>query len=449
MGQKFDTAPSLTEQLASWIMERRAKGFGNHAIEQARYYVTDWLSSALAGGKTQPGQAMLAYAQNQPLGPCRIVGSSLERAAETAALLNGGLSHIVEMDDLDRRSVVHPATVVIPPAVAIAEREGASGLDFLNAVVAGYEVAIRVGEAVGKRHYYYFHNTATCGVFGAAAAAGWLLGLNHEQLVWALGNAGSQAAGLWQFNTDGDMTKHLHAGMAGANGIRAAELAACGLTGARHILEGERGFFKATAPDAQPEVVVEGLGNEQLKIATVSIKPHASCRHTHPAVDAALDLRKQLGTKDIDRCTVQTYQAAIDLCDNAQPTTPYAAKFSLQYCVASALIRGSAGLADFTPTELERTDIRSLLPNIKIELDDALEAKYPQQWPAEVSVQLSDGSRLSTEVDYPKGDPENALSVAELESKFCDLAQFADIDPEPWLDWIYALETAERTTLAY
>ncbi len=230
---------SITEKLSEWLVNSRASGLPPATLEITKRYVLDWLGSALAGKTTVPGQKLMNYAKTQPAGPCHIVGTNLTGSAESAALVNGGISHMVEMDDLDRGSVVHPAAVIIPAALAIAEREKSTGEAFLSAVAAGYEIAIRIGEAVGKGHYYYFHNTSTCGVFGAAAAAGWLMDLSKDQFVYALGNAGTQSSGLWQFNADGDMSKHLHAGRAAANGVLAADLARQGFTGARCILVGK------------------------------------------------------------------------------------------------------------------------------------------------------------------------------------------------------------------
>ena len=174
--------------------------------------------------------------------------------------------------------------------------------------------------------------------------------------------AGTQASGLWEFNTEGAMTKHLHAGRAAANGVLAADLASHDFTGARYILEGKRGLFAATAPDADPARVVRGLDTSQadFKISGVSIKPHASCRHTHPGIDAALALCGQLdesgadsGVHNIEQVTIDTYQAALDLCDNSNPQTPYAAKFSLHYCIASALCRGRGRVGRFCAGDIE------------------------------------------------------------------------------------------------
>lgn len=442
---------SLTETLSDCLVNWRRSGLPARALTAASGYVLDWLGSALAGAATSPGTKLLDYALAQPAGPCPIAGTDLTRSAEVAALVNGGLSHIVEMDDLDRGSVVHPGAVVIPAALAVAQREGAGGRAFLSAVVAGYEVAIRIGEAVGKQHYYFFHNTSTCGVFGAAAAAGWLLQLSARQLVWALGNAGTQSAGLWEFNSDGDMSKHLHAGRAAASGVLAADLAARSFTGARRILEGERGFFAAAAPDARPERVVAGLDvwPAQFKINGVSIKPHASCRHTHPTVDAALALRPQLNGQPVTRVEIHTYQAALDLCDNPDPQTPYAAKFSLHYCLASALQRGRVGLADFTPESIAEPAVRQLLSRVTAVVDPDFEAQYPAAWPARVRLTLADGTNLSAAVTHPKGDPENPLTSQELENKFRQLASYSGrtADVETLLEWVASLASDDPVVL--
>lgn len=414
--------PSLTERLSAFLVATKSKDLPPSVVDDAKYYTLDWLGSAIVGTVTEPGRILLAHAQAQAGQGATVIGLGEERNADLAALTNGGLSHIVEMDDLDRASVVHPAAPIIPAALAMAEREGRSGLDFLTAVVLGYEVTIRIGEAVGRSHYRFWHNTATCGVFGAAAAAGWLLGLDGEQMVWALGNAGTMAAGLWEFIAEGVMSKHLHAGRAASSGLLAADLAQRGFTGARRILEGERGFFAATSSDARPELVTQGLapGMADYKISGVSIKPYPSCRHTHPAIDAALALRREheLALEHIEEVEVATYQAALALTDNPSPTHPYAAKFSLQYCVACALARGRVGLEDFKPEALEDEGVRRLMAKVAVGLSEELDGHYPQEWPARVRIALDDGRKLARLVKVPKGDPENPLTQAELEEKF-------------------------------
>lgn len=413
---------ALTEQLAAFLVGAHPSDRAPLVVGAAKYYTLDWLGSAMAGTITAPGRIFLDHASTRGNGSATVLGLAGKRCAEIAALTNGALSHVVEMDDLHRASVVHPAAVVIPAALAVAEELGASGPAFLDAVVLGYEVAIRVGESVGKSHYRLWHNTATCGIFGSAAAAGRLIGLGAEQMVWALGSAGTMAGGLWEFNTDGAMSKPLHAGRAAASGVLAADLARRGLTGARRILEGERGFFAATSQDADPVHVVSGLSSEMAdyRILGVSIKPHASCRHTHPAVDAALRLRMRLGdaVKQIAQVGVETYQAALALTDNPVADNPQTAKFSMQYCVASALLRGSVGLGEFESDAITDPELRLLMAHVQIQHSPSMEARYPAAWPVQVSVTLDNGQMLAESVDYPKGDPEDPLSWDELERKF-------------------------------
>lgn len=427
-------ARSLTEQLADAVCCVRPADFSEQTLSTASSFVLDWFASAVAGTASKPGRSLIAEGESRGDGPCSVLGLSAGRDAEVAALVNGGLSHIVEMDDLDRQSVVHPGCVVIPAALAVAEEAGATGQEFLAAVIVGYEVAIRIGSAVGRSHYAYWQNTATCGGYGSAAAAGFLLGLSPEQHVWSLGNAGSMAAGLWQFNQDGAMTKHLHAGRAAANGVLAARLAQRGFTGARAILEGAQGFFAAMSRDAQPERVVAGLMEtvEQgdWAINRVSLKPHASCRHTHPSVDAALALRPELELDAIKRVVVRTYGTALNLTDAPDPVNRFQAKFSLQYTVARALISGQVGLRDFDSSMLQDTTVRELMSRIKLELDPDLDRQYPAAWAAAVQVELNDGSVRQAAVDAPKGDPENPLSDEELRAKFSDMVAWTEYAPD-------------------
>jgi len=413
---------SLTQQLAGLVSATRTEDVPADVLETAAWWVLDWLGAAIAGLESDAGRIMLEHTGAQPASVAACLGMSAGRSPQVAALHNGAISHIVEMDDVHRAAIIHPAVVIVPAALAVAEQRGASGRDFLTAVVLGYEVAIRVGEAVGKTHYFHWHNTGTCGVFGAAAAAGWLLNLDDERMTWALGNAGTQASGLWEFIADGAMSKLLHAGRASANGVLAAELAALGFTGARRILEGRQGFFAATAPDGNPTVVTAGLG-EGWKLPGSSIKPYPSCRHTHAAVDAALALREAHGinSTDVDRIEIDAYQSTIDLTDNPTPAHPYAAKFSVQYCVARALADGAVKIADFDPARIAEATMRDLMLRTTVRLDPELDARVPQQLPARVRLLLKDGRTIEETVLTAKGDPEAPLSHAELTAKFLDL----------------------------
>jgi 2-methylcitrate dehydratase PrpD len=350
-----------------------------------------------------------------------------------AALANGASSHMVEMDDLHRESILHPATAVIPAVFALAEREKASGADLLLAIAVGYEAAIRVALGVGPSHYRFWHTTATCGTFGAAAGAARLLGLNEEQTVSAYGSAGTQAGGLWEFLTNNAMSKQLHPGKAAFNGLLSALLAQRGFTGARRILEGEKGFFKATSNDFDAARCLADLGREFF-FERNSIKYHASCGHTHSAIDAVLQATggKALAPEDIEGVSVSVYQGSLDLLGAVEPTTPYFAKFNLPFCVASALRFGHANLADFSAERVQAPDLTRMMQKIQIRSDTVLSAMYPRKWPARVEIVKRSGERLAGSVTYPKGDPENPLSESEVVGKFKSLTR--GLIADDWAD---------------
>jgi 2-methylcitrate dehydratase PrpD len=326
----------------------------------------------------------------------------------------GGLSHILEMDDLHRDSVTHPGCVVIPAAWAIADERGLGGRAFLAAVLAGYEACCRVGMAVGKTHYRIWHNTATCGPFGSAMAVADLIGLTEEEAVWALGNAGTQSSGLWEFLASGAMSKHLHTARAAESGVLAALLAKEGFTGPDRILEGEKGFFAGLCVDPIPEAVVADPGRPW-ELTRTSIKPWPCCRHTHPAIDAAIALHGQLGGAAIARVTVGAYGAALDVCDRPRPEDPYSAKFSLQHCVAVALSDGRVDQASFNADARKRVaDERA---KVDVELSGPVDSAYPRAWGVEVSAALADGRILKELRRDAKGDPEDPVTAEELSIK--------------------------------
>jgi 2-methylcitrate dehydratase PrpD len=390
---------SLTRSLVRLI---ESKPLRAEDYTAAAEFVLDAIANAIAARTTPQGSIVRAWYG--------------ERTADTGrlALLCGALVHVLEMDDLHRESVTHPGCVVVPAAWAVAGPRGIGGRDFLRAVLAGYEAVCRVGNAVGPRHYKIWHNTATCGPFGSAVAAGTLLELREEPMVWALGNAGTQAAGLWQFLEEGAMSKHLHAGRAAEAGVVAAELAAHGFTGPARILEGGKGFFAAACPDADPTRVV-AAPDAPWQLTLTSIKPWPSCRHTHPAIDAALELQPQVSPHDVAHVRIETYRAALDLCDNAVPSSEYEAKFSLHHCVAAALADGRVTLASFDGPA--RENLAPLRSRVAAAATAEFDSTYPNDWGARVSVRTTSGTVLVAERSACKGDPQQPLARAELRAK--------------------------------
>ena len=444
----------LSLKLADFIHSISFADLGQQTVRMARLALLDWLGSVARGGQEEPAKIALSLLIDQGGKPqATILPSGEKTSALNAALANGIASHILEVDDVHRGSVIHCGAAVIPAALAAAEMTRASGRQFIEALVVGYEVAIRIGEAVTPSHYYFWHNTGTCGTFGACAAAGKLLGLNREQLVWALGSAGTQAAGLWEFLADGAMSKHLHPGKAAQNGLLSALLASRGFTGSTAILEGKRGFCRAMAPEFNLDRIADSLGKPPYKIEDNSFKIHSSCRHTHPAVDIALDLASNhnVGPSDIDGIEVRTYKAALDITDTPEPQTVYAAKFNLPFCVALALTKKSCGLEDFSDDNLRDPEIRALSRRVKLIADDAFTSLYPSKWAAALAITTNSGDVLGGRSDFPLGDPENPASDEVLTEKFRRLSSdsWGDRKTGSLIKTVMELEVVEDMSLLF
>lgn len=415
------TGPAtLTADLARFIVEARVPA---DVRRTTRRYLLDWLGSTVAGGELRPPAIIREVIEDLGGHPqATVLADGSRTSAPLAALANAAASHVLEMDDLDRASISHPAAPVVAAALAVAERDGATGEELLNAIAIGYEVMIRVGEALGPSHYEHWHTTGTAGTFGAAAAAARLSRLNAEATLSALGSAGTMTAGLWEFLADGAMSKQLHPGKAAHDGVLAALLAARGFTAATRILEGAKGLLAAMSDAPDLDALADGLGvsMERWRIENVSFKVHASCRHTHPAVDAALHLREQheLHPAQIERVEVRVYSQALGLLNGMEPTTPYAAKFSLPFCVASALRFGDLAPHRFSDETIADADTLALTERVTFTTDPALDLLYPAAWPSIVSIVLRTGERLEARIDHPAGDPESGITEADIAAKF-------------------------------
>ncbi|MEQ8951128.1 MmgE/PrpD family protein, partial [Parvibaculum sp.] len=309
------------------------------------------------------------------------------------------------------------------------------------------EAATRVGMAVGPAHYRIWHNTATCGPFGSAMAAASLLGLGDEAAMHALGNAGSQSSGLWQFLETGAMTKHLHAGHAAEAGVKAAELAALGFTGPARILEGEKGFFRATCPDANPAAVLHDP-SAPWQLLRTSIKPWPSCRHTHPTIDAGEELRSRLtedrvSAEEIEEIEVETYQAALDVCDRPVATSDYEAKFSLQHSIAAALLCPTVDFEAFG--EAARARCRALASSVKLRLAEPWASAYPVSWGGRVTLRLRNGGEYIAEREHARGDPEAPLSRDQMIEKALMLLRHGGTEnPERLVEGLLSMASGGR-----
>jgi 2-methylcitrate dehydratase PrpD len=428
---KSGSTRQLTRELAQVLATTTHARLPAQIHDHAKRAILDWLGSALAGAVEPPARMMQEVVAWLGTSDEATVFAAGRASAAAAALANGVASHILELDDVHKGSTLHAAAPVIPAALAVAEREHADGQAFITAVTLGYEAAFRIGEAVNPSHYRFWHPTGTAATFGAAAAAGSLLRLTPSQMLHALGSAGTQAAGLWEFNADGAMSKHLHPGKAAFNGVLSADLAQAGFTGAARILEGERGFFRAMSASHDPSRITDGLGHIW-KIEENCYKLHSCCGHTHTAIDVALNLRaqKKLSAEDVlsqvAAIAIETYGPGYEIVNEMNPRSPFQAKFSIAYCVAAALLEGRVGLDQFSPERFTSDGacdhaLKSLLGRIKVTVADDLTRKYPSAWPTRITLRLRDGSEVRGSSDYPRGNPENPVTTTELEAKFLSL----------------------------
>ena len=414
--------------LAHFAATLRFEDIPKPALRRAEDLMLDWLGSALAGKGARPVETIARFAAQ--MGPRQGDAEVLITRARTsplfAAMINAASSHVAEQDDVHNGSVFHPGSVVFPPGLAVAQALGSSGPELLTAAVAGYEVGIRVGEFLGQAHYKVFHTTGTAGVLAAAATVGRLLRLSPEQMLDAFGSAGTQAAGLWEFLRDGADSKPLHTAKASANGLTAAYLAREGFTGAKRVLTGAQGLAAGTSRDADPAKLVDRLG-ERWAVGETSFKFHASCRHTHPAADALLQVVEThaLAPDSIGRVTAHVHQAAIDVLGPVvDPQTVHQAKFSMGTVLGLIATRRRAGMGDFD-VHFRESGTVDFAKKVGMAFDRDVDAAYPQRWIGKVTVETIDGRTLRAQVDEPKGDPGNTLSRRELEDKALGLAAFA------------------------
>jgi 2-methylcitrate dehydratase PrpD len=357
-------------------------------------------------------------------GRCTVIGDGAGYTPAGAAMINGTLAHSLDFDDTHAPGSLHPSAPIVPAAWAAAEMTGAGGKDVIAAIVAGYEVQIRLALALDPAAHYDrgFHPTATCGAFGAAAAAGRLLGLDREGFLNAFGIVLSKAAGSMQFLVNGAWTKRSHVGHAAMCGLVAATLAREGYQGAADAIEGKWGFLHAYAPAADVAKAVDGLGRrwETLKIA---VKPYPSCRYSHAAIDGILALAREHGIRpeEVEEVDVGLPEPGWKLIGDPQdakqsPKSVVDGQFSMAFCASVALRSGGFVWDDYA-RHLGDPATLALCKRVKTRVDPRAQADFPGQMSAAVRIRTARGT-FETYVRVPKGEPENFLTAAELRAKF-------------------------------
>ncbi len=422
---------SVTKTLAAYSAAIRLDQLPEDVVERARFLVLDLVGNIVRArhdAESTPALLASARALGMAGGNSGVFGDAARYTPAGAAFLNGALAHSLDFDDTHAAGSLHPGAPVIPAALAAGEMVGASGADVLAGIVAGYEVTCRISLALPAGEHYQrgFHPTATCGAFGAAAAAGRVFGLSADEIASAFGIALSQAAGSLQFLANGAWTKRVQVGWAALNGLAAATMAREGVKGAAEALEGKHGFMRAYAPNPTPERALQDLGTT-FELMQTAVKPYPSCRFGHAGIDAALMLRQeyQLRPEEIESVTYGLSHSGMLLVGmpaekKANPLNVVDGQFSGPFVLACALVTGAMGWDSYAL--LDDPVIRGLLPKIKCVHDAEIQADFPERMSGKVTVQAR-GQEFVKKVLVMKGEPENFLNQAELRVKFAGLTE--------------------------
>lgn len=426
----------ISEKIADFVEQLSFKDLSPATIEISKKSILDALGNALIGFNTPWASATLNFVMEEGgREEATVINYSIKIPTPNAALVNGTMMHSSDFDDVSSHGG-HPGAVIVPTALSVSEKVGGDGRDFILSIVKGYEIMDRLIRAVDplpERDHYSrgFHPTATCGTFASTVVAGNLLKLTVEQQCSALGVAGSYAAGLMECYNDGSMTKCFHTGKAAHDGIVSAILAQKGLTGSKSIFEGEYGFLRAYSDATEPEKLTQGLGSKPFEIQNTTFKLHAGCLYTHSALNGILDLMNEnsLGIYDIEKVVVGLGKVYYKICADPlsrkyAPINVLDAQVSLPYLAALVMVLGRPITPnDFDEKKIRNPELLRMARKVKPVIDPRLDQKeWYDKRPANVEITTVDGQKHLKTVPFPKGDPRDPLTLAQLEEKFTALA---------------------------
>ena len=416
---------TLLQEFGRFIESCQSQSFSATTMHHARRALLDWHGALIAGSNTEAAERLIkAYVEELGVGKCSIAGTTQKTFSRAAAFINGTISHISEFDDIFRDGAYHPACPTISAAYALAESRDDSVEHLLAAIIVGYEVSTRISKVIQPSHYEFFHTTGTVGVFGAAAACSYLLGLNATQSCDAMSTAGTFASGLQQAFRSDSMTKPMHPGHAAEIGLNAALLAQAGMTGTPDLLEGDAGFGAALCQNPRWGELFNNLG-ESWNIEQITFKNHGCCGHNFPAIDAVAHLLNDhpISLENIAQIRVGGYKATNEVCKYVHPTTPFEAKFSLTYTVSARIVLGRVREKAFLADALANPEIYALEDKIVLSIDQECTDKFPVHRSAKVEIETKDGSVYSHYQHTRHGDPDEPLTDQELLDKFIELTE--------------------------
>ncbi len=422
----------MTDLFLKFLRKFSINSIPENVFAQARNCFLDYLACTLAGAKAF-SEKDLAYIDSLDSGSGKVSVLGLQKkcSLQTAALINGMNSHVMELDDGHRKGAVHVGGTIFSALLPVAEKEKLSMREFLYGAIIGYEVTIRLACAVqpGNKLRGY-HATGTCGTVGAAMAIAAALRFDFDQMKSAFSAAVTSAAGVLEMQEDNADLKPLNVGRAAMDAVSAAYLGKARFKAPNDALGGKRGFLKVMTDDAKPSFLMD-FEPGAFCIMSVYNKPYASCRHTHPAIEAAMKIHadKNFKVENVNSVVVETYGLAVGGHDHSDITGVSSAKMSMPYCVAVALITGKAGLEEFSEKWVWNKDVLALARKVKVIENEELSALCPAKRASIVDVYVGD-TKFTERIDYPKGEPENPLTEEELRQKFCGLLRYACVEEE-------------------
>ena len=428
-----------TEQLAKFILETRKEGIPEAVLHEGKRCFINYLAVALYASRDSSLDILLGvFGDEGGKERASVVGTNTRTSLQNAALANGYLGHLEDYDDTHFPTVIHPSSPTLPAALAVGEQLGVSGYDALVASVLGMEVCCRIGVAIHPYHYNEgWHITGTCGVFGAVASAGRLMGLDLDSLVHALGVAGTQASGVRE--VFGSMTKPFHPGRAAQSGVLAALLAQRGFTSTKTIIEGRRGFAAVLSSEYDLEKATDGLG-EKWELQMNGLKPYACGVVNHPLIDAMIAMRSKDGVVAgaVDSISAIVHPLVLELVNRQHPEIGLEGKFSFHHSMAVGLVDGGAFPLQYTDSKVNDPVIKSLRDRITAIADESLEEDQ-----AIVTVNLRDGRSYTERIEHATGAPQNPMSDTYLEDKFRNLTDdvLSTEQRETLLDRLWHMET--------
>jgi 2-methylcitrate dehydratase PrpD len=419
---------NIADDITDYLHELNNSKISDEALMQSKRCLLDYLGVTLAGAKMLMNKEKIFLDSfKRAKGKSTVFGLGKKSSLESSIFINGLSSHMPELDDGVNSGIVHPGSPIFSSLLPVVEQLKVRGDKLLPAIVTAYEVTIMIADAIQPSHKKKgYHATGTCGTIGSAVGVAAMLGYNKQNLKNAISSAAVSASGSLKVLEDCSELKPYNIARASLNGFLSANMSLCGFIGPYDVFSGNNGFFNIMTDNVDLSKIKTCIDNTY-EISKIYVKPYAACRYCHPSIDAALKIKSEqtIDHADIEKIDIRTYYWAVEKHDHTDIENISSAKMSIPYSVAVALQAGNAGLQQYTDDYIKNSDIKSLTKKISVFADETMTDSFPKKCCATVDVRLKNGTIYSSNVEYPKGEPESPLSNLEMEEKFTLLASYS------------------------